>query len=106
MTLGCADSCDKVWWPQKRVIRLLESAHFVSPRIFQYVKCQVSTAIASKILMFTQQLKRNFSSAFAHMAYSICLESQNACSFSYNREKQELFAGLFQTSFPFVNCKF
>lgn len=56
--------------------------------------------------MFTQQLKRNFSSDFAHMAYSVCLESQYAYSFSYNREKQELFAGLFQTSFPFVNCKF
>ena len=37
MTLRCANSCDKVWWPRKRVVRLFESTHFVSPRIFQYV---------------------------------------------------------------------
>ena len=37
MTLRCANSCDKVWRPRKRVVRLFESTHFVSPRIFQYV---------------------------------------------------------------------
>lgn len=76
MTLGCADSCDKVWWPQKRVVRLFESAHFVSPRILQYKSVKPVQPFHRKFLMFTQQLKRNFSSAFTHLAFSMSRKSK------------------------------